>query len=271
VWPVTFADESHVVGGDTSGFVRRWRIEDGEQEGPTMQASKRSSSIVVSQDGRWIVTGDHGKKAIVWNATTHEKVLELMEHEREVCGVDITSDCTTMVSVGGDTVRICSFPSGTRLFPPSRHHKVCDVKFSPDDSRFATVGSTDSSVRVYETHSGNVLFDSEWSNQVNHHLVSIASNGRFIACAAGSSVTLWDCVSHQQIGSTIKHTAETRSVALSPSGKYLACGVGKHITIHNLRDVLLPKYFDHAVSSHLFATLASLTIIIRISYRAQRS
>ncbi|KIK22543.1 hypothetical protein PISMIDRAFT_74627, partial [Pisolithus microcarpus 441] len=161
--------------------VRRWKIEDGQQQGPTMQANIRVFSVVVSQDGRWILTGDHGRTVIVWNATTHEKVLELIEHKHEVCGVDITSDCTRMVSVGGDTVRIFSFPSGTRLFPPSRHHWVCAVKFSPDDSRFASV-STDSGVRVYDTHSGNHIGSITVASAPDTHSVALSPSGKLLAC-----------------------------------------------------------------------------------------
>ncbi|KAI6015000.1 hypothetical protein F5J12DRAFT_911546 [Pisolithus orientalis] len=88
---------------------------------------------------------------------------------------------------------------------------------------------------------------SEWSTHDNQHGVSIASNSRFIACAAGSSVSLWDCVTYKQISPNITHTAQTRCIALSPCGGYLACGNGRNLTIHNLRDVLPPEYFDHGL------------------------
>ncbi|KAI6094590.1 hypothetical protein F5141DRAFT_1296170 [Pisolithus sp. B1] len=89
---------------------------------------------------------------------------------------------------------------------------------------------------------------SEWSihQTQSQSRVSIASNGRFIACSAGSSVSLWDCVSHKRIGNIITHTAEIRSITLSPSGGYLACGLkGRIIITHNLRDILPPEYFDY--------------------------
>lgn len=254
-----------------------------------MQTNNRIYSVVVSKDGRWIVTGDKGRKAIVWNATTHEKVLELIEHEREVCAVDISSDCTRMVSVGGSTIRIASFPSGTRLLPPITQSCVFGVKFSPDSSRFATI-AVRRGFRVYNTHDGVILFSSGpgdlvckwpatnplawssdsqhlfvanpgettcldlskssssvWSIHETHPRVSLVSNGRFIACSAGSSVSFWDCVSHKQIDSMISHTTEIYCTALSPSGRLLACGGSKNVTIHRVRDVLSPEYFDHGL------------------------
>ncbi|KAI5984704.1 hypothetical protein EDC04DRAFT_3149940 [Pisolithus marmoratus] len=287
VQAVAFANESQVVGGDHNGDIRQWKIEDGYQLGPTMQASESVRLVVVSQDGRWIVSGDDGRKVIIWDATTHKKVLEFAEHEGRVCGVDISSDSTKIVTVGGDTIQIFSTTSGDRLLPPLPHDNVCGVKFSPDGSRFATT-SWDG-FRIYSTHNGDILFDSggklglfglfqisplawshdgqqlfianrtkitcynvsntsssEWSIHETRFPPSIfiASNGRFITRSAGSSVSLWDCASHKQIGSIIKHTTEICSVALSPSGAYFACVLeGGRITVHNLRNVLPPEYF----------------------------
>ncbi|KIK12520.1 hypothetical protein PISMIDRAFT_120750, partial [Pisolithus microcarpus 441] len=236
---VAFVDESQVLGGHRNGDIRRWSIEDRQQQGPTMQADRRVYSIAVSRDGQWVVSGDYGNKAIVWNALTNEAV----RHTGYVVG----------------------------------------VKFSPDSSRFATASYYDG-VRIYGTHDGKVLFDSgtrgstnsstpfAWSSDGQQlfiasqgtitsvnisdssssewpiHAGSIVSNGRFIACSAGSSVSLWDCMSWKQIGSLITHSTVVGCVALSPSGGYLACGVGNNITVHDLRDVLPSKYFVCGVS-----------------------
>ncbi|KAI5986440.1 hypothetical protein F5J12DRAFT_898764 [Pisolithus orientalis] len=281
---VVFAGESQVVVGYENHDIRRWKIEDGQQQGPTMQGSGTVDSVVVSRDGQWIVSGDRGWKAIVWNAATHEKVREFTEHGFWVHGVDISSDCTKIASVGGSISQIASITSGTRLLPPLPQSSIVGIKFSPDGSRFATASETQG-FRVYNTHNGNIFFDSgqkgstgswsntqlawssngqqlfvasrgkiiyfdlakfsssEWSIHENQSPVHIASNGRFVACAAGTSVSLWDCVSHKQIGSIITHTSRIKCVALSPSGRYLACGYDRNITIHNLRSDLPPKYF----------------------------
>ncbi|KIK22523.1 hypothetical protein PISMIDRAFT_680096 [Pisolithus microcarpus 441] len=194
-----------------------------------------------------------------------------------------------MVSVGGSTIRIASFPSGTRLLPPITQSCVFGVKFSPDSSRFATI-AVRRGFRVYNTHDGVILFSSGpgdlvckwpatnplawssdsqhlfvanpgettcldlskssssvWSIHETHPRVSLVSNGRFIACSAGSSVSFWDCVSHKQIDSMISHTTEIYCTALSPSGRLLACGGSKNVTIHRVRDVLSPEYFDHGL------------------------
>ncbi|KAI5982354.1 hypothetical protein EDC04DRAFT_1833915 [Pisolithus marmoratus] len=314
---VTFADDIQVVGGDVNGSIRRWNIEDGQQQGPTMHSGSHICSIAVSQDGQWIVSGDWGGKTIVWNAATHEKVRESTEHGGQVWGIDISRDCTKIVSVGNDTAQIFSMTSGDQLLPPLSHHWVEAVEFSPDGSQFATA-SYDQGFRVYSTHNGDILFDSgpqvqdptdsgqvtsvawspdgqqlfgtspgqitcfniskssssEWSIHQTKGRTSIASNGRFIACSAGSSVSLWDCVSHKQISSIITHTAKIVCLALSPSGGFLACGVGRKISIHNLRDVLPAEYFGHGphtVCNGLIPPLASQLLLVQMSHAALKS
>ncbi|KIO01982.1 hypothetical protein M404DRAFT_720150 [Pisolithus tinctorius Marx 270] len=288
VLALTFAGEGQVIGGHYLGGIRRWKIEDGQQQSPTMGANGIVASLAISQDGRWLVSGDRGKTAIVWNAATQEKAHELKERAGYVLGVDISSDSTNFAIVDYNNAEIFSITSGIRLLAPVPHTNVTGVKFSPDGSRFATASETHG-VRVYSTHNGNILFDSgqkgssgswpvaplawssdgqqlfvasvgkitcfdlskslssEWSIHEDQSRVSIASNGRFIACAAGSSISLWDCVSHKQISSIITYTSQINCLALSPSGGCLACGIGKNTTTRNLRDVLPLEYFEDSL------------------------
>ncbi|KIO00114.1 hypothetical protein M404DRAFT_105341, partial [Pisolithus tinctorius Marx 270] len=231
VWAVSFAGESQVIGGNTNGDIRRWQIEDGQQRGPAMQGSGHIESVVVSQDGQWIVSGDRGWKTIVWNAATHEKVREFAENPYWVHGVDISGDGTKIASTSTNTVLIFSRTSDTRPLPLLPHDGVTAVKFSPDG--IAPLAWSPDGQTLFVASKGKIIYfdiskfsSSEWSIHENQSAVHIASNGRFIACAAGLSVSLWDCVSHKQISSIITHAAEVKCVALSPSGGYLACGNG---------------------------------------------
>lgn len=295
VYAVAFMDESQVIGGYRNGYIRRWKIEDGQQQGLTMQGSGECNilAVSVSRDGRWIVTGDDGRKVIAWNAATHEKALEFTEDMCPVFAVDISSDSTRIASVDGKAVQIFSITSGTRLLPLLPHDHVVSVKFSPNGRRFATASFVHG-FRIYNTHNGDILFDSgfecstdpwpvsplawscdgqqlfigsrgkitcfntsdssssEWPVHEARSPVFITSNGKFIAYSAGSSVSLWDCVSHKQIGSIITHSAEIISVALSPSGGCLVCGLqGGKIVIHDLNALPL-KYFGHDLHANVF-------------------
>lgn len=159
IYSVAFADENQVLAGHQDGYIRQWRIEDGQEQGPTMRGSGGICSIAVSQDGRWIVSGDDENQAIVWNGVTHEKVVHV-EHEAYIFAVDISNDCTKVVTASwaavGETARIFDTASGTDLFPLVSPGHLRGIKFSPDGSRFATASFHDG-VRVYSTHNGDIL------------------------------------------------------------------------------------------------------------------
>ncbi|KAI6144246.1 hypothetical protein BKA82DRAFT_4515649 [Pisolithus tinctorius] len=285
VWAVTFADESQVVGGYANGEIRRWKIEDGQQQGPTMQASHDGvDSVVVSQDGRRIVSGDRGRKAIVWNATTHAKVREL-EHRGWVHEVDVSSDCTKIASADWYIVEIFNMTSGIRPLPTLPHPHVAGVKFSPDGSQFASA-SESYGFRVYNTYNGDILFDSgqkgatgSWSRSAlawssDGQQLFVANKGKIICFDLSKSFfSEWSIHENRSpISGIISYTAEIKRVALSPSGVYLACGNGKNITIHNLRDVLPSEYFDHGRSALIRQQLhASQLPLVRVSYETLKS
>ncbi|KIN98209.1 hypothetical protein M404DRAFT_158336, partial [Pisolithus tinctorius Marx 270] len=236
-YAVTFMGESHIIGGYYRGGTRQWKIEDRWQEGPIMRASGSVYSIVISQNGKWVMTGDCRGKATVWNATTHEKVHELTEHSSSVFGVDISSDCFCVYSTHNGDVLFDSGQNGSVSSSP-----VALLAWSSDGQQ------------LFVTKKGKIThldlsksLASEWSIHDNQHRVSIASTDRFIACAAGSSVSLWDCVSCKQISPIITHNAEVKCVTFLPSGQYLTCGNGWNITIRDLREILA---FSPTVSAH---------------------
>ncbi|KAH7909830.1 hypothetical protein BJ138DRAFT_1088773 [Hygrophoropsis aurantiaca] len=289
IWSITFTDANHIVARDNLVGIRRWSIVDGQQKGPIMQTSSAAIATALSPDGQRIVTGDWGNKVIVWNAATHAKVLEFTEHAGSVNGVDVSSDSTRVVSGSSDrTVRIFSITSGARLISPLLHDAVvAAVKFSPDGNQLATATFQHPTVRVYNARTGDRLFDipvqvtgfpiapfvwspdgqklfasspgrasytpstsEQWSIIHNtNSQPSVATNGRFIACYAGSTLWFWDSISHEQIGNVIQHNAEIRSIALSPDERYLACGNGTKITVYSLRNILPPHYFNDATNN----------------------
>ncbi|KAF9228991.1 WD40 repeat-like protein [Gyrodon lividus] len=292
VFSVAFTrDRKHVIAGGSPGDIHRWGLEDGRQQlhGPTMKGDSTVMALTVSMDGRWIVAGsDRGKKVIVWDASTHDKVLEITKHTNLVRAIDVSNDSTRIATGSHDhTVQIFSITSGKRLLVPLQHSNiVMGVKFSPDDSRLATATHCHDSVRVYDSHSGEIIFDipvkispyhrctpfvwssdsrclftvvpgkitsfdlsissrTEWSIHNTDADASIVSNGKFIACSAGSTVSIWDPISRTQIGPVLEHNSTIWDIALSSDGRYLACVHDTKITLHRLNDLLSHSYFSN--------------------------
>ena len=61
-----FVDGKYIVTGGKEGMIRRWRVEDGAEVGTSMVAGGLVYDIVVSGDGKWIVSGTW-QLVQVWN------------------------------------------------------------------------------------------------------------------------------------------------------------------------------------------------------------
>ncbi|KAG9309688.1 quinon protein alcohol dehydrogenase-like superfamily [Chiua virens] len=126
-----------------------------------MKTSERINAVVVSPDGRWIVSGGSSKKVTIWSTVTQKGVIEVAEHTKTICALDVSSDSLRFASGAGDkTARIFDITSGIRLIPPLQHpNTVVGVKFSPDGCRIATATHTSPFVGVYDARSGEQLFE----------------------------------------------------------------------------------------------------------------
>lgn len=292
---IAFTADGHIFAGDKWGEIRRWRIEDAQQTGRTMKANGTVESAVVSNDGKWLVTGDDGRRGIVWDTRTHEKVQEVTEHTHFVYAVDISSDSMRFASGSCDkTARIFSVAYGVRVIPPLQHDRaVVGLRFSPSGDRLVTA-SYDECIRIYNSHTGDSLLEipvrvmhtpttpfawsselfvvspgkitcldtfsgssTDWWIQSDSTRASIVTDGRFIACAAGSSVSLWDAVSHEKIGQVIENGPDVFCIAISPHKEFLACGHRNRISFYTFKKILP----DHHVRTRSFNSSLYLIIL----------
>lgn len=132
VYSVAFLmDGKHIVSGGDGGKIRRWCVEDGEEEGEPMDARGVLFNVAVSRDGRWIVSGTIDGFVMVWDANNHKKVTEFTGHINWVRAVDASPDGTRIATASNDKTalhlvtlhwRATTWPIETRL--PLGCHKI---------------------------------------------------------------------------------------------------------------------------------------------------
>ena len=204
-----------VLSGGSEGKLRRWRVSDGGEVGePIQSGGEEIWATALSPDGKWLVcglkpvSGNDGKASVeVWNAQTHKKVFDIQDRNTIVVSVGISTDSTTFATGSDDTAFIWSMTTGEQLVGPLEHDgSVVAVQFSPNgDRRVATAAVSwgTSSVRIYNSDNGQLLFDLPevfkydssvylaWS--VDARQLFVAFNGeleRFDA-SSGSSLSQW--------------------------------------------------------------------------------
>ncbi|KAI9569853.1 hypothetical protein HD554DRAFT_2170850 [Boletus coccyginus] len=176
---VFFAEDGkQVFSGGDEGMLRRWRVDDGHEIGEPIRAEGAEiCAAALSPDGKWLlcglrlVDGSGGKAWVrVWDAQTHEKVLDIPGHTNTVWSVDISRDSTKFATGACDGLAfIWNMTTGERLLGPLQHDGwVVAVRFSPNGDRIAiaTAENPDAkSIHIYNTDNGQQLWDIPFSVQ----------------------------------------------------------------------------------------------------------
>ena len=207
-------------------------------------------AIDVSPDSMRFVTGSEDMTIQVFSITTGKRLLGPLQHGSKIFGVRFSPNGAHIASL---TFGPCAFVWDARSGEELTERRVSGYGLAVHPTHcYTPLGWSNNSRRVFVVSSGwisNIDIPGgrmlPWNPREsvpagnNLTLCSLATNGKFIACSAGGSLSFWDTSSSTQIGPTIEFQESILSIALSPDGSYLACGRGdKKITIYSLRHIL---------------------------------
>jgi WD40 repeat protein len=128
--------------------------------------------VVVTPDGRYVVSGSKDETLRVWDLTTGETKRTLQGHTNGVSAVAVTPDSRYVVSGSYDkTLRVWDLTTGeTKRTLQGHSYPVFAVAVTPD-GRHVVSGSNDTTLRVWDLEDGK-------------ELVTFTVDGNVTACAA---------------------------------------------------------------------------------------
>ena len=94
---VYLPDRRHVVTSSYDGTVKIWNLENGEQEGTSVEHSCEVVSLAVTHDGTKIVSSDLDGSVKVWDVESHGLVWEWIH--KQGCMIAISPD-DQLIAVG---------------------------------------------------------------------------------------------------------------------------------------------------------------------------
>jgi WD40 repeat protein/tRNA A-37 threonylcarbamoyl transferase component Bud32 len=111
--------------------------------------------VVLSPDGKTLLTASEGGPARLWDLATGTPRGEPLNHPRGVRAAAFSSDGATIVTGGVDGMaRLWNAITGAPLAEPMAHkHWIQSVVFSPDGKTILT-GSADSTARLWDAETG---------------------------------------------------------------------------------------------------------------------
>ena len=227
--------------------------------------------VDISPDSTKFATGSQDKTVRIFSINTGKLLRELSQHNRSVLGVTFSPNGKYLTTAAfGDRIRVwdaCDNYASLGSTQGAVYGPTPDAYVAVQSPTCIPLGWSSHGDRVFTISDGRVtIFQSSSSMSPclpcyslyqdpspgtvvafpesipaddNSTLYSLATNGRIIACAAGSSLSFWDTFSSSKIGPIITFQDPILSLALSSDDSYLACGRGdKKITVYLLRDIL---------------------------------
>ncbi|KAF8837780.1 WD40 repeat-like protein [Paxillus ammoniavirescens] len=169
-----------VVSCSDDKTVRIWDVENGEQEGKSIEHEGCVHVLAVTRDGKRILGGGVDGRMKVWDAETHELIeeWELKSHERGICSIALSPN-DELVGYGDGQGKIIireikeneeikhSIEAGSSMtlvysvcFSPNGEKLACAVnELSPDspDSPGVQPDIGDYAIKVYDVESGELI------------------------------------------------------------------------------------------------------------------
>jgi WD40 repeat protein len=249
IWSVCFsADGRHVITGGFDGSIRLWNVDSGKEirrsrpngfEPHFNGDSDFVRSVVVSREGKLVLSGGDDRLVKLWNEATGQEIRTFAGHDHFVWSVALSRNSKLALSGSLDkTIRLWDVATGKQL-QVLRGHKdtVLSVAFTPD-ARHALSGSTDKTLILWDLESGtHVVFPQMHNGYVNS--VAVSPDGRrALSGSHDGTVRVWDLHAGKELRVLEGHTDQTKRdnlqeapvrpvwhVAFSPDGRLaLSCG-----------------------------------------------
>ena len=198
-----------------AGTVKVWNLENGKQEGTSMEHESGIYDLAVTRDGTKIISSDEDGNIKVWNVESHE-ILKEWTHP-DTNRIAISPD-DRLIAVGEENVAIYTM-EGRRKYSIEVGSYVRSLCFSPNGKKLAC--GTRDGVRMYDVDSGTLLSESQqalvycvlWSRDGSR--VFSGSDDKTIRCCNSDT---GEQIGHPWTG----HTSWINSLSLSPDGSILA-------------------------------------------------
>ena len=263
VWALAYLpDGRRVVTSSEDGTVKVWNLENGKQEGTSMEHGCEVVSLAVTRDGTKIISGGTNGSIKVWDVESHGRIREWVHRggfpiaippDDQLVAVDRVSAIYTMegrlvysieldnfkgvlwaaVSPDGKklacstdrgNIHVYDVKNGALILGPLKGHEglVSRVLWSRDGSRLFS-GSWDKTIRCWNFDTGEQIRQ-PWTGHTNWiRSLSLSPDGSILASASwDKTVRFWDAASGHPIGQHLQHDHLVFAIGFSPSGEFVA-------------------------------------------------
>lgn len=219
------------------------------------------SSVLISGDGKYLITGSRDDLVQVWELQTGRKVSNI-KHRPQLTAIAFSGD-GKYVGTGneGGVVQVWELMTGREITGLKHRGRIRGIAFSPDGHYFAS-GSTEDQLVISATTDGHEV--ARLAPEGGAVAVAFSPDGKLIAASSGwGMINVWDTANQTQLTSMQPQIADVMLTQLkfSPDSKYVVSG-----GFSSIDGVVVPGQVWDATSGQLTATLKGKANIDKIIF-----
>ena len=216
---LTFSlDGTLLVSGSKDKTVKLWDVQTGGVVKTFGGHVSAVSSVSISPDCAVIVSGSQDGTIHLWDVRTGERFHVAIRHSSEVTAVSfLPTNSRRLISSSLDsTVRQWDIDGHQVGLRHLEAVAVAHVAYSSDGTRFVSCGGRIATVR--DSDSGTEVVKLRAANGIFRY-GCFSSDGRFVACAVGDAVYVWDIAGPEPhiVGNFFGHTKDVISIVFTSS------------------------------------------------------
>ncbi len=204
------------------------------------------SSVVISQDAKYIVSGSADNSIKIWERESGRLLKILEGHTESVFSVAISQDAKYIVSGSSDnSIKIWERESGKLLKTLEGHTNWINSVTISQDTKYIMSGSDDKSVKIWDRESEKLLKTLDGHRDSVNSIVISQDTKYIVSGSDDGSVKIWERESGKLLKTIEGHTRPITSVAISQDGKYIVSGsLDKSVKIWEKESGKLLKTLD---------------------------
>ncbi|MGK7892778.1 MAG: NACHT and WD repeat domain-containing protein, partial [Xenococcus sp. (in: cyanobacteria)] len=183
------------------------------------------SSVTISEDGNYIVSGSTDNTVKLWSVENRELLHTFNGHENSVNSVAISEDGNYIISGSNDkTVKLWSVENRELLHTFNGHENSVNSVAISEDGNYIVSGSLNGEVKLWSVENRELLhtFNSDESEVLS---VAISEDGNYIISGStDNTVKLWSVENRELLHTFNGHENSVNSVTISEDGNYIVSG-----------------------------------------------
>ena len=216
--------------------------------------TQRVKAVVITPNGKQVISGSDDKTLKVWNLETGEEIFTLIGHRNSQHGsintLAVTPNSKQVISGSlDDTLKVWDLETRKELFTLTGHRKPVNAVAVTPNGKQVISGSDDKTLKVWDLETGEELF-TLFGHLDEVNAVAVTPNGKqVISGSDDKTLKVWDLETGEELFTLFGHRARVNAVAVTPNGKQVVSGSGHHID----RGDRTLKVWDLETGEELFA------------------